>query len=135
MAKFTEIYMIMELCDSDLKKLCRQSEYCNFSSPVLNYLSRDVSRGLIDAVQLDLVCTQMSSDCYSYGVQKRVWHSIDLSSEAVAISDRGSVSTSERTTPAGDGFAIFKEGRKACLQRSYSPCCRNETRGELKSCS
>ena len=24
MANFTEIYMIMELCDSDLKKLCRQ---------------------------------------------------------------------------------------------------------------
>ena len=24
MGNFTEIYMIMELCDSDLKKLCRQ---------------------------------------------------------------------------------------------------------------
>ena len=33
MAKFTEIYMIMELCDSDLKKLCRQT--------ASNYASRE----------------------------------------------------------------------------------------------
>lgn len=27
MTSFTEIYMIMELCDSDLKKLCRQGPW------------------------------------------------------------------------------------------------------------
>ena len=65
MARFTEIYMIMELCDSDLKKLCRQSKFCNFSSPVLRLT---VSRFLVTIDRCYDFAGLLCSDVFCYGV-------------------------------------------------------------------